>query len=51
MIKEGCLHGTVHKGGFIDGHERKDVVKYLGEFLLKVEGLSRRMVIFNEDGT
>ncbi len=48
----GFSYNRVTKGIYIYGHERADVVEYWDQvFLLQWAKLSKRMVIFSEDGS
>ena len=52
LKKLGLHYHTVLKNVYIDGHERKDLVKYRQyEFLPTWASLERRMVVFSEDGS
>ncbi|KIO14505.1 hypothetical protein M404DRAFT_60519, partial [Pisolithus tinctorius Marx 270] len=48
LIKLGWRHTAVHKGVYMDGHEREDVVKYRNEvYLHKMQEFEYRMVQFD----
>jgi hypothetical protein len=47
----GFIYVNVKKGVFIDGHERADVIAYRHTFINQWKQLSKRFVIFHEDGS
>jgi len=51
LKKMGFIYINVRKGVFIDGHERPDVIAYRNTFINQFKELSKRFVIFHEDGT
>ncbi len=52
LKRMGFSYNRVTKGVYIDGHERADVVEYRDQiFLPQWAELSKRMVIFSEDGS
>ena len=52
LNRKGLHYYTVSKNVYIDGHERKDIVKYRqNDFLPIWTRLEHHMVVFSENGT